>query len=209
MHEIQQKIISLLKDQGSVPLKYREIGRKIGVKHPQTTKYHIEVLLEKKLVVEQNKFLKLNKASSENGNLISLPFYGLATCGSATDFAEDQAEGFIKVSKNIFPKGNFANYYLVKATGNSMNLSEIGLEKTHINDGDLVVIDHSYKFPKDGDYVLSIIDECANLKKINFDKKHQRIILKSESSDEFFPIVIHEHDNYHIMGKVVDVIKCS
>ncbi len=209
MHPIQQKIIALLKDQGSIPLKYREIGRRIGEKYPQTTKYHIEILLDKKLIIEQNGFLKLNKATSENGDFVSLPFYGLASCGSATVPAEDQAEGFLKVSKNIFPKGSVADYYLVRATGNSMNRAKVGPQKVEINDGDLVVVDHTNREPKGGEYVLSVVDGCANIKNFDFDQGREWIILSSESSDEYSPIVIQYGDNYHIMGNVVDVIKMS
>ena len=207
MHQIQQKIISLLKDQGSIPLKYREIGRRIGEKYPQTIKHHLTILLDKKLIIEQNGFLKLNRTETEKGNFVSLPFYGLASCGSATALAEDRAEGFIRVSKNIFPGGSFADYYLIKATGNSMNRAQVGLQNINIEDGDLVIIDHTKKVPLNGDYVLSVIDECANIKRLNRDDKTGRIILLSESTDKYLPIIIQQGDNYHIMGKIIDVLK--
>ena len=37
----KKSFLQLLKDQGSIPLKYREIGRRIGEKYPQTVKHHI------------------------------------------------------------------------------------------------------------------------------------------------------------------------
>ncbi len=209
MHQIQQKIISLLRDQGSIPLKYREIGRRIGEKYPQTVKHHLEALFQRGLVVEQNEFIRLNQTSEAESSFVNLPFYGMASCGSATALAEDRAEGYIKVSKNIFPRTNVSDFYLVRADGNSMNQASVGRRHVSIDDGDLVVIDGTKRNPTGGEYVLSVIDECANIKRFEFDEARERLLLSSESSDEYFPIVIHPEDNYHVMGEVVDVIKLS
>ena len=90
MASVQDKLLALLRNQGSVPLKYREIGRRLGEKHPQTVKHHIEVLKAKKLIQEQNGFLILNKKDVSDELFLNLPFYGIANCGPATAFADDR-----------------------------------------------------------------------------------------------------------------------
>lgn len=207
MHPIQQSILVLLKDQGSTPLKYREIGRKIGQKYPQTVKHHIEALLKKNLIQNQNGFLKLTETQKNSSGFISIPFYGVANCGPATCFAEDKIQGFIKISTNILPQKNLNDLYLIRASGNSMNEAEVGPKGKNIEDGDFVIVDAKNNIPKDGDYILSVIDECANIKR--FHKNENQISLLADSSDNYYPIILDEADNFHVMGKIVDVIKST
>ncbi|PKN02503.1 hypothetical protein CVU76_00470 [Candidatus Dojkabacteria bacterium HGW-Dojkabacteria-1] len=206
-HPIQKKIINLLKDQGSVPLRYREIGRRIGERYPQTVKHHINKLLDNNLVIIQNDNLILNKKSTENIHFATLPYYGLATCGPASIFAEDKIQGYIKISRNFLPKMNIEGLYLVKATGNSMNMAKVGANNRNIEDGDLVVIDPRDKDVQNGDYVLSVIEDFANIKKFTLLEDSSQAALISESTDEYLPIILHEEDNFFAAGKVVDVIK--
>jgi SOS-response transcriptional repressor LexA len=207
MSTIQDKLLNLLKGQGSAPLKYRELGRRIGEKYPQTVKHHIEALKKKNLIEEKNGFLVLVKKNVRDEKFLTLPFYGLVNCGPATIFADDKIEGYIKISKNIFPKKNIKKLYLIKASGNSMDEAQIGRNKRSIEDGDFVVVDANDRDPVNGDYILSIIDNCANIKKYKYDEDDNRVVLVSESSDEYFPIVLHESDNFVVVGKIIDVLK--
>jgi len=206
MHPIQEKLLQLLKDQGSIPLKYREIGRRIGEKYPQTVKHHIAALQEKALLVEQNGFLKLNRTDAQKG-FLNLPFYGLASCGEATAFAEDTAEGYIRISPNALPRKNIAGLYILRAFGNSMNRAKVGPHERNIENGDFVVVDSTERDPKNGNYVVSIIDNCANIKKFQYEETSHQVALIAESSDEYLPIILHETDNFAVLGKVLDVIK--
>ncbi len=209
MNQVQDKILNLLKDQGSVPLRYRELGRRIGEKYPQTVKHHIESLKEKNLIEEKNGFLTLVKKDVKSDKFLTLPFYGLANCGPALVFADDRIKGYIKISKNVFDNKNLKNIYLIKASGNSMNLAQIGPNKKNIEDGDFIVADAKNDEPRNGDYVVSIIDGCANIKKFRYNPDEKQVLLLSESTDEYFPIVLHESDDLHVVAKVVDVIKLS
>ena len=47
-----------------------------------------------------------------------------------------------------------------------------------------MLIDSEDRDPKNGDYVLSIIDGCANLKKFREDDKTGQITLQSESTNQ-------------------------
>ncbi|KKR07770.1 MAG: hypothetical protein UT55_C0051G0006 [Candidatus Peregrinibacteria bacterium GW2011_GWE2_39_6] len=209
MSSIQNKLLALLRDQGSVPLKYREIGRRIGEKYPQTVKHHIEILKNKQLIQEKNGLLVLNKKDLTSEDFFNFPFYGIANCGPATAFAEDRIEGFIKISKNAFPKGNVKDFYLIQASGNSMNQAQVGQGKKNIEDGDIVIVNAKNQNPQNGDYVVSIIEGCANIKKFSYNPNDKQVVLISESTDKYFPIVLHENDNLNIAGKIIDVLKIS
>ena len=97
--------------------------------------------------------------------------------------------------------------FAIKASGHSMNKANINGES--VEDGDYVLVDPTCTVIKNGDYVLSIIDGMANIKRYFRDMEHQRIILLSESSASISPIFIHrdDMDNYLVNGKVIQVIK--
>jgi SOS-response transcriptional repressor LexA len=98
--------------------------------------------------------------------------------------------------------------YILIAEGPSMNQA-IVREDITIEDGDFVVVDSSYRNPRNGDIVVAVIDSMAMIKRYKEDRKNNRIILESESTETFMPIFIHEGDDFLISGKVVDVIKKS
>ncbi|MDD4989601.1 MAG: transcriptional repressor LexA, partial [Candidatus Pacebacteria bacterium] len=111
---------------------------------------------------------------------ISIPVVGSANCGPADIIAEENIEGYLKISKKLLSKRD--GIFVLRASGNSMNDAKIGKEKKNIEDGDFVIIDSIDRDAKDGDYVLSIIDGKANLKKFKIDKKNNQITLISEST---------------------------
>ena len=87
-------------------------------------------------------------------------------------------------------------------------MNRANIQGQSIEDGDNVIVNGEDKSPKNKDYVVSIIDNTANIKRIFVDEKNRRIVLFSESSQDFPPIYIHPHEvSYFISGKVVDVIK--
>ncbi|MFA7601159.1 MAG: S24 family peptidase, partial [Patescibacteria group bacterium] len=99
------------------------------------------------------------------------------------------------------------NIFVVRAKGNSMNKALVNGET--INDGDYVLVDSEKKQPENGDYVLSIIDGLANIKKFKEDKERGMVVLFSESSSSYDPIYIHRDDQdfYSVAGRVVGVLK--
>ncbi len=79
----------------------------------------------------------------------------------------------------------------------------------NIEDGDLVIVDPRQKEPRNGDYVLSIIDNVGNIKKFFRDTKNKLVMLLSESTEDYPPIYISPREDYFVSGKVVYVIKKS
>ena len=134
---------------------------------------------------------------------ISVPLVGSANCGPAELLAEENIEGYLTIKKAMVPRTS--GIFALRASGHSLNRTNV--QSKTIEDGDYVLIDSEDRNIKDGDYVLSIIGGAANLKKYSFDKKKNQIILSSESSETFKPIIILPGDDFAINGKVVGVIK--
>lgn len=205
MHYIQQKILNFADNLNLKRDGLRQIGRLVGEPHPFKVSYHLKKL-------EENGFLKIDKKSGvikrtknekvQKGSCIAIPVLGEANCGEANIFAEENLEGYIKVSKSIIKTGD--GLLAVKASGNSMNKANVNGQ--NIEDGDYVIVD-TKKQSQSNSYVLAIIDNCANIKKIIVDSKNKIISLVSESTENHPTIFIHENDKFLINGVVKYIIK--
>jgi repressor LexA len=205
MHTIQEKLLKIIEQKNIGDKTLREIGEMIGEEFPQKIKHHLTQLEKKGFIKLDKKNNKIEKKGRETNMLspfISIPIVGMANCGPATIFADQNIEGYLKVSRRMVPKSN--NLFAIQADGISMNKALVN-NKT-IDDGDYLIIDSSYLAPKNKDIVLSIIDENANIKRF-IRNEDGSIVLMSDSTREFAPIYIHEDDDFLINGKVVDVIK--
>ncbi len=202
----------------------KEIGKHIGVSSPATVHQHLTALTSKGFLEreksqprgmtvlapwEQGSFTgqKPELIESPYGNTvgmdsISLPIVGSANCGPADICAEENVEGYLKISKSLLNRRD--GLFVIRASGDSMNKADF-FGKT-IENGDFVIIDSLDRSAKHGDYVLSIIDGCANLKKFIIDRNGQKLLI-SESAKEYKPIFLHESDDFMINGKIISVIK--
>ena len=185
----------------------RQIGRLIGVDHPQKVKFHMSKL---GLLDEGKKTLAKRVKSPLTGNakgLLSIPILGLANCGDATMVAEARVEGTLPISKRLLPTSHTEGLYAVKAVGVSMNRASVNGKS--IEDGDYVIVDGEDRNVKTGDYVLSVISGLANIKRFVEDKINKQVVLQSESTQYFPPIHIHEDDldDYLVNGKIIDILK--
>jgi len=208
MHDIQRKLLELCSNCNLGELPLREIGKRIKENHPQKIKHHLEQLAKKSLIIidKKKKIIKLGKAGFiKNTKMFSIPILGLADCGPATSLADEHIEGYLKVSDSVVKKKK--NIFCVKAKGDSMNQADI--DGKSIDDGDFVIVDGENRNPESGDYVLSIIDGCANIKRFAKDIVNKCFVLLSESTQTYPPIFIEEHDftSYMINGKIIKVIK--
>jgi addiction module HigA family antidote len=135
--------------------------------------------------------------------IASIPVVGFANCGQATLFAEENVIDHVR-----YPiiKKDAKKTFALRAEGDSMNKANIGGKS--IESGDIVIIKESNK-AESGNYILSIIDGKANIKKFYNDKKNKQILLISESSEKIEPICITEKDkdDFLIQGIVFDVVK--
>ena len=186
----------------------------VGEKYPQKIKHHliqlerkgfISVDWENKKIVRQSSNVK--DQSSARSPLLSIPIVGTANCGPATIFADQNIEGYVKISKVILGLKAIGDFFAIRASGDSMNRAKVAGKS--IEDGDLVIVDPRQKEPRNGDYVLSIIENVANIKKIFRDSRNMLIQLISESTENYAPIYISPKEDYMVAGKVIYVIKKS
>jgi SOS-response transcriptional repressor LexA len=212
MHTKQKLLLALIdRDPTIGSYSLRTIADKIGVSDkPQIVKYHLQQL-EKAGLIQMNlqegviKPVKKGFVKSTINTVFSLPVVGSANCGPATIFAEQNVQQYLKVSSSMLPY-NKKDLFALVADGDSMNLVKINGSQ-NIESGDFVLVDSTWKNYKDGDIVVAIIDGMATIKKYEYDKKNERVILRAESTEKYLPIFIHEDDDFQLSGKVVGIIK--
>lgn len=217
IHPIQEKLLELSKKENLAQITLREMGKKIGLpsESPQKIKHHL-LQLQKKgfLNIDRIKGIMDRPASTPGWargllkkatHLFSIPIIGTANCGPATIFAEQNFQGFLRISNKLIGKSHSDGLYAIKADGSSMNRAEI--KGKRLEDGDFAIVDSEDKDINDRDVVLVIIDNAATIKRIIKDNANNQIVLKADSSFDYEPIYLHSDDNFIINGKIIDVIK--
>lgn len=135
---------------------------------------------------------------------VRIPVLGAANAGPATLLADENVAGYLKVSRSVLNRKS--GIFALRVEGDSMNRAKIGGK--NLEGGDFVLIDSEYRTPRNGDYVLSVIDGQANLKKFERDSKTGDIMLVSESRNpKHKPIYISSEDDFMVNGKIISVIK--
>ena len=204
MHKLQEKLLRAIGRENLSGMTLRDIGGLVGEKSAQKIKHHLTQLSKNGFIAynpARREIRRVQKISKEG--FVSLPIVGSANCGPATIFADENITGYLKVSKKLVPRGG--KLFVLRAEGSSMNKAKINGK--NIEDGDFVIVDAEQQNPESGQYLISVIDEMANIKKFVLDRKNNRIILKSESTRDYLPIFIHANDKYRFAGRVVDVMK--
>lgn len=217
MHPIQEKLLALSKTENLAAISLRDMAKGIGLPHesPQKIKHHL-LQLQKKgfLTIDRAKGV-MEKADSKptwatgllvaKSQLFSIPIIGAANCGPATIFAEQNFQGFLRISSKLVGRSKPHGLYAIKAGGSSMNRAEVNGK--HIEDGDYLIINSKSTKVKTGDVVLAVIDNMATVKKYIDDRANEQIVLAAESSFDYQPIYLHKDDDFTINGKVIGVIK--
>lgn len=210
MNKNQQKIVELAKKKDISKMGFREIGRELGIPNPQTVIYHLEQLKKKgRIYFDTKKRQRVAKPKAfAVDNFFSIPAVGSANCGPALELAQEDIQGYLKISKKAIKRSRPDGLIAVRAVGESLNKAKI--EGDNIENGDYVIVDCKQR-PNNGDYVLSIIDGAANFKKFFKDEEKHEIRLVSESTIDMPPIILHEEDletsGYLVNGVVIRVIK--
>lgn len=212
----QKKVLEFVKrysEKHAFAPSLQEIGKHLGVSSPATVHQHLATLESKgflshkksqhrSITIEPLESIESPYSNTVGLDSISLPIVGSASCGPAEIFADENIEGYLKVSKSILSRRD--GLFVIRASGDSMNKANFN-GKT-IENGDFVIIDSLDCDANHGDYVLSIIDGCANLKRFVIDRNGSKILV-SESTKEYKPIFVHEEDDFMINGKIISVIK--
>lgn len=206
MQEIGEKIQHLSRMVDISKLGYRELGRRIAEPgaeaiHPQIVKNAVQKLRDEGLISMPATTV------SANTRLISIPILGIANAGPATHLAGSIERGNLKVSASLLPSSNYQDFYALEVDGESMNRAVV--RGSVIENGAYVIVDGSKKTPREGDVVTVVYEGLANIKKVHFDFENELIILRSESNQDFQPIVINPNDNWEglIGGTIIHVVK--
>jgi SOS-response transcriptional repressor LexA len=217
VHQIQEKLLELSKKQNLAALSLRDMAAGIGMpkESPQKIKHHLLQLQKKGFLSIDRSKGTMNRASStpdwasgllrKTSKLFSIPIVGMANCGPATIFAEQNFQGFLRASGKLVGRQKPDGLYAVKTDGTSMNRAEINGK--YIEDGDFVIVDSKNKSVGTGDIVLAIVDDRATIKRFIDDRQNGQIVLKADSSYDYEPIYLHPTDDFNISGKVVGIIK--
>jgi len=212
MHELQRKLLVLAGEKNLGQYSLREIGAMVGERSAQKIKHHLNQLEKRGLIRIDKARARIESATEgwvagllRKAKLLSVPVLGSANAGPACVFAEPNIEGYLRISSTLLAEHASHRLFALKVDGPSMNRAEVHGKR--IEDGDYVIIDSEHVSAQDGDIVLSIIDGMANIKRFCRDDDHEQIALASESTHVFPPVYIHSHDDYHINGKVVQVVK--
>jgi len=206
MHKIQQNLLELSKTNNLGQMTLREMGEHIGEKFPQKIKHHLTQLEKKgflKIAKHTGTIERTEPGKIDRTSLLSIPILGTADCGPATFYADTNFEGYLKISSALLKKKK--NVYALRASGHSMNKANVG--NNNIEDGDYLIVESSNKKPENGDIIVSVFDNVANVKKFHWDKENGRIVLLSKSTKDLPPIFIHEDDDFNVTGYVTQVIK--
>jgi repressor LexA len=210
MHQVQEQLLALADTENLGSSSYYSLAKRLGVANHGSIKFHLDQLIEKGLLFRDPKSGEITKVTEGEKflGLLSIPVMGEANCGAATSVADDRVKEFLRLSPSLLPKVKLDKLYALKAVGNSMNAANISGKP--INSGDYVLVEKTDE-ASNGDYVVSIFDEVANIKRLVFDPVNSRILLLSESKEPLPPIVVSEEDSgiYSIAGKVIDVVPVS
>lgn len=217
MHPIQQKLLRLSKTKNLAKLTLRDMAKRIDLPNesPQKIKHHLQQLQKKGFLSIDRAKGMMSRTSLEPAwakgllkqasRLFSIPIIGTANCGPATIFAEQNFQGFLRVSSKLIGKSKPTGLYAVKADGGSMNRADIGGRK--IEDGDFVIIDSDDRNVVSNNVVLAIIDDRATIKRFIDDRANGQIVLMADSFFDYAPIYLHPKDDFIISGKAIAVIK--
>lgn len=206
MQDVGKKIQRLARMVDVSNMSYRDIGRRIAM--PGDKSVHPQII--KNAMAK----LDLEALSSTTTNtttippkLIPIPVLGIANAGPATYIADSAERGTLQVSASLLPGTNYKDFYALEVDGESMNAATVRGNK--IENGSFVIIDGSKKTPKDGEVITVVYEGLANIKKVHFDYETEQIILFSESTENFEPIVVDPHDNWDglIGGTVIQVVR--
>jgi repressor LexA len=219
MTSIQDKLYELSKTENLALMSLSKAAEKIDEvgRSPALIKYHLDKLEKSgKLMINRANGIQVHGVEDgvpSESVTVRIPVVGAASCGPALMFAEDAVEAYLHISRRLLSSAK--NLIAVRAVGDSMNDAQVRTPEEGmygpIQDGDFVIVDtRPRSLPElDGQYVLSVIDGKANIKK--FVKRAYDIALLSESSDQhaYPPIIITPEDDYIVNGRVVMVCEGS
>lgn len=185
---------------GQEPTSYRvyKYLNSLGAKESMKSIMQVIESLEKKDLITRDEdrrlYLVENSNFADNRNILSVPLYGLASCGEALAYAHETADDYLQISKTIFYRTDPKKLFAVKALGDSMN-------KDGIDDGDYVIFE---KTDGAGEYenkiVVAVINGMATIKRYKSVGEGIVGLFPHSTNVTHHPIYIAETDSAFIAG---------
>lgn len=173
----------------------REIGKIVEYASPRSVQLLLGRLEKRGLLSYSKGIIRLTPSKASDwmsDRTVDVPLVGSVACGFPS-LAEQDFEALIPISTRIAKPGH--TYFLLRATGSSMN-------KSGIKDGDLLLV-REQSTAADGEKVVALINDDATVKHIYH--KDGVIVLKPNSTKkEYKPIVLTE--DFIVQGVVVAVL---
>jgi len=208
--EIVLKVIKNYQEEKSKMPTIREIQKRAGklgvkVKSLASIFLYLRSLEDKGYIKRNSQDRSISLCDKNKKKFASIPILGTANAGSPTFFAEQNVEGYLKISRRLIARKITEFIFAIEVFGDSMDQAEIHNKK--IGNGDYVLVDSHHKDYRNGDKVLATIDGLATIK--NFFKIDRETIgLFPQSSNKIHkPIYLTPEDNFVINGKIIDVLK--
>lgn len=200
-HLIYETIREIIEREGKNPTAYRihhvlmEEGCDMG--SLKGTVQVVEALERKQLLTRDESkriYVVKNRAFANMDNIFSMPMYGLASCGEALAYADDNVDGFLQVSKSLFRTERPAQLFAVRALGDSMN-------NAGINDNDYVVFSkYEYQGSLEEKIVVAVINGMATIKIYRRLQDGMIGLFPHSTNDRHQPIYLDESDDVLIAG---------
>jgi repressor LexA len=188
-------ICAAILDRGRTPT-LQAISDHVGFKSRRAASLLIDRLIKKGYVGRTQlgnlRVLKDMPGASPMERTIDIPLVGTAPCGLPL-LAEENIEAMVSVSRRLARPG--ADYFLLRATGNSMN-------QAGIQDGDLVLV-RQQPVAQNGERVVALLDDEATIKE--FRRAGDKIMLVPRSDDASHQRIILNQD-FIVQGVIVDTI---
>ncbi len=170
--------------------------QELGYSSPNSAAVIIENLINKGFVKRRKdrrlQVVENMEIEQEGERTVQVPLVGKAPCGTPV-LSEENIEAKIRVSEKLARPPH--NYFLLRASGNSMDLAGI-------QDGNLLLV-RQQSTANNGDYVVALVDGEATIKEFRRDKNV--ILLKPKSSNESYKPIITTSDLL-IQGVVISSI---
>lgn len=188
----------------------REIHKRVGklglkVKSLASIFLYLRSLEEKGYIKRSSEDRGIILCDKNKRKFVSVPILGTANAGSPTFFAEQNVEGYLKISRRLIAKKITDFIFAIEVFGDSMDLAEINDKK--IDNGDYVLVNSQQQDYHNGDKVLATIDGLATIKNF-FEIDRETIGLFPQSSNKTHkPIYLTPEDNFVINGKIIEVLK--
>ncbi|KKT84600.1 MAG: hypothetical protein UW82_C0016G0009 [candidate division WWE3 bacterium GW2011_GWC2_44_9] len=188
---MQEKLYKLIQIEDITGKSLREIGKRIGIAHPQSVKYHLRRLVDAGFIT--TKSMAVRPKIDQNG-IVTIPVLDELNIAGQDATSIKSIKTNLRVAKTILNDKVVTNLkcvYAVRAFGNFMNRGNI--DGINIEDGDYVLI-------------ISSTEGYAAVRKYLKDGLGQ-VVLITESTQDYPPIYLDDHMTHCVLGKALQVIK--